>query len=94
MINFVVISYFTGYRYKLVIRRTVLMSIITAIMAFIVWGIEAGLSLFLSTESRWQSIVILAVCAGIGGLFYAAASLKSKLLTVYLVVELRHYKEN
>ena len=79
MINFVVISYFTGYRYKLVIRRTVLMSIITAIMAFIVWGIEAGLSLFLSTESRWQSIVILAVCAGIGGLFYAAASLKSKL---------------
>ena len=79
LINFVVITYFTGYRYKLVIRRTVLISIITAIMALIVWGLEIGLSRFLSTESRWQSIIIVAICVGIGGLFYAAISLKSKL---------------
>lgn len=79
MINLVVISYFTGYRYKFVIRRTVLISMFTAIMAFIAWGVEAGLSLFLSTESRWQSVIIVLVCAGIGGLFYTAVSLKSKL---------------
>ena len=79
LINFVVITYFTGYRYKLVIRRTVLISIFTAIMALIVWGLEIGLSRFLSTESRWQSIIIVVICVGFGGLFYAAVSLKSKL---------------
>lgn len=79
IINFVVISYFTGYRYNLVIRRTVLISIFTAIMSFIVWIVETGLSLFLNTESRWQSIIIVVVCIVIGGLFYAAVTLKSKL---------------
>lgn len=79
LINFVVISYFTGYRYNIVIRRIALISIFTAVMAIIVWGVEAGLSLFLNTESRWQAIIMVAVCVGVGGLFYAAISLKSKL---------------
>jgi O-antigen/teichoic acid export membrane protein len=79
VINFMVISYFTGYRYKLVIRRTVLISLFTALMALIVWGLEMGLSRFFSTESRWQSIIIVVICVGVGGLFYAAVSLKSKL---------------
>lgn len=79
MINFFIISYFTGYNYKLVIRRTALISVFTAIMAVIVWGVEVGLSLFLNTENRWQSIVIVLMCIVMGGLFYAAVSLKSKL---------------
>ncbi len=79
LINFVVISYFTGYRYNLVIRRTALITIFTAIMAFIVWALEVGLSLFLSTENRWQAILITGICVVVGGIFYAAISLKSKL---------------
>lgn len=79
IINLVIISYFTGYRYKLVIRRTMLISMFTAIMSFIVWGLEMGLSLFLSTENRWQSIIIVLVCVVVGGLVYIAAALKSKL---------------
>ena len=79
LINFSVISYFTGYQYKLVIRRTILISMFTAMMALILWGLERVLSLFLSTESRWQAIIIVVICIAFSGLFYAAASLKSKL---------------
>ncbi|MFJ8245857.1 oligosaccharide flippase family protein [Peribacillus asahii] len=79
VLNLVFISYFTGYRYNLLIRRILLISVFAAGMALIVWVVESGLQLFLDVESRWQSIVMVAICVGLGGLFYAAVALKSKL---------------
>lgn len=79
LMNLAFIKYFTGYSYHLVFRRTILISIFTGLMALVVWGVESGLLLFLSPESKWQALIIVLVCASMGALFYAAISLKSKL---------------
>lgn len=79
IMNLTVIHYFTNYSYKLVGRRTLLILIFSTVMGFIVWGLELVLSLFLNTESRLQSIIMVIICAGAGALFYASVSLKSKL---------------
>ncbi|MFJ7974523.1 putative polysaccharide biosynthesis protein [Peribacillus sp. JNUCC 23] len=78
-LNLFFIHYFTGYRYKLVIKRTILMSVFTAIMGLVVWGVESLLGLFLDPEIKLQAIVIIIISAIFGGLVYAAFSLKSKL---------------
>jgi hypothetical protein len=48
-------------------------------MGLAAWGMNILLSLWLTTEGRFQAILIVAVCAIFGALVYAALSLKSKL---------------
>lgn len=79
LINFYVIYYFTGYKYNLVFKRTLLMSIFTFIMTVFVVLITGGMSFFLDASNRWQAILIVIVAAGMGALIYFALSLKSKL---------------
>lgn len=80
ILNLFVIRYFTQFSYRLVVKRSILIFIFSAIMAFVVWGIESLLFSFgLQTETRWQAIIMTIICVGFGGLVYAAFSLKSKL---------------
>ncbi len=80
ILNLFVIRYFTQFSYRLVLKRSILICIFSAIMALVVWGIESLLvSLGLQTETRWQAIIMTIICVGFGGLVYAAISLKSKL---------------
>ncbi|MDQ0220296.1 polysaccharide biosynthesis protein [Peribacillus cavernae] len=79
LINMYVITYFTGYRYKLVIRRTLLMFVFTVIMMIVVFGVESVLTLGLNPEARFQAVLITAVCAIAGAAVYFILSLKSQL---------------
>lgn len=79
LINMYVITYFTGYRYKLVIRRTLLMSVFTFIMAIVVFSVQSLLTLGLNPEARFQAILITAICAIAGAAVYLILALKSRL---------------
>ncbi|MGN1402660.1 MAG: oligosaccharide flippase family protein [Bacillus sp. (in: firmicutes)] len=79
MINFYVIHHYTGYKYNLMIKRTVLMGVFTAIMAAVVWGFTSLFGLFLEPTARFQAIIIIIIGVLSGVLVYAALALKSKL---------------
>ncbi|MBD8006035.1 putative polysaccharide biosynthesis protein [Bacillus norwichensis] len=79
VINIIVIKKFAYYPFKLVYRRTLLIVIFNVMMAILVYAIYKGLLLFLTPESTFQSIVIILVCAGAGGIIYAFLGLKSGL---------------
>lgn len=79
LINFFVIYYFTGYSYKLVFKRTLLMVIFTAIMGIVVVLVTNGAGLFLDAESRMPAIAIIIIGVIAGALVYFLLALKSKL---------------
>lgn len=79
LINFYVIHHFTGYKYNLVIKRTVLMGIFTGLMALGVWGLTSLAGLFLDPTARMQAIFIIIIGVVPGILIYFALALKSKL---------------
>lgn len=80
LINLVVIKAFSGYSYKLVYRRSILIIIFNLLMALPVYGLYRVLTLFMSTESRIQSIIIIMLCAAVGGVIYVYLGLRSKLV--------------
>ena len=79
LINFYVIYYFTGFKYNIVLKRSLLMGIFTAIMATCVILTTAGLGFFLDGTNRLQAFPIIIAGVVVGVLVYAALSLKSKL---------------
>ncbi|PLT32231.1 polysaccharide biosynthesis protein [Bacillus sp. V5-8f] len=79
LLNLAFIHYFTGYSFKLVIKRVILMFMFAGAMALVVWGMEALLTHVLNPRGWWQAIVISVICALFGGVVYALLSLKSKL---------------
>ncbi|PPA71698.1 putative polysaccharide biosynthesis protein [Jeotgalibacillus proteolyticus] len=79
VINLLVIRHFAAYKYRIVVKRTLLMVIFNIIMAVPVMLAYFGLTLFMDTASRWQSIVILTICGVIGAFVYFVLSLKSRL---------------
>ena len=79
IMNMFFIRYFTGYRYKLVFRRTMLIFLLTAAMSLFVIPVQFLLSLILNPDSQLQAVIITVISALIGGLVYGLLSLKSKL---------------
>lgn len=79
VINLIVIKQFAYYPFKLVYRRTLLIVIFNVMMAIPVYVIYKGLLLFMTPESTFQSIIIIMICAGAGGIIYAFLGLKSGL---------------
>ncbi|WP_042345224.1 putative polysaccharide biosynthesis protein [Bacillus massiliigorillae] len=79
LINFFVIYYFTGYSYKLVFKRTVLMGIFTLVMGVVVVLLTSGLSMFLNPEHLFPAFITIVIGAGIGALVYFLLAVKSKL---------------
>lgn len=92
-INFIVIKKFAYYPFKLVYRRSLLIFIFNVMMAVPVFVIYKGLLLFMTTESTWQSIVIIIICAGVGGVIYAYLGLKSGLADKLFGARLQRVKQ-
>ena len=79
VINLIVIKIYSGYRFRLVYRRGILIVIFAGLM----WiGTEMTYKLglfFLSPSSKIQSLIIIFVCAAVGAGIYFYLSLKTKL---------------
>ncbi|KIL46394.1 putative polysaccharide biosynthesis protein [Jeotgalibacillus campisalis] len=79
IINLLVLRHFASYKYRKVVKRTLLMLIFNAVMAVPVLLVYFGLASFLNPESRLQALLILVICGGIGAFVYFVLSLKSRL---------------
>ena len=80
VINLIVIKSFSGYRYLLVWRRSLLIIIFAGLM----WGgteiVYKLLLLFLSPASKGQSVLLILISAGVGAVIYFYLGLKSGLV--------------
>ncbi|NHM33110.1 putative polysaccharide biosynthesis protein [Neobacillus terrae] len=82
IINLYVIKTYSGYPFRLVIRRTVLILGISALMWAGTFMVYKVLLLFLSPASAMQSILIIIICAMVGAVIYLYLSFKTKLINL------------
>ncbi|WP_066063326.1 putative polysaccharide biosynthesis protein [Neobacillus soli] len=80
LINLIVIKTFSGYRFRLVWRRSLLIVIFAGMMWAGTAIVYKLLSLFLSPASKGQSVLIILVSAGVGAVIYFYLGLKSGLV--------------
>lgn len=74
-------------------RRTLLIFILTVMMLLVSWLTKLFFSLFLSQESKFQSLLLILLVAGVGGFVYTYLSLKLRLAERLLgpsMIRLRH----
>ncbi|MBN8192054.1 polysaccharide biosynthesis protein [Bacillus sp. NTK074B] len=79
LINLYVIKKYARYQFQLILRRTLFIGALNAVMAGVVWVLYHFLVKFLSPEAGFQSIVLVAICGGVGALVYFYLSMRSKL---------------
>ncbi|MCA1066018.1 polysaccharide biosynthesis protein [Rossellomorea aquimaris] len=79
LINLYVIKKYARYQFRLIMRRTMFIGALNAIMAVVVLVLYGVLVQFLNPESGFQSILLVAICGGVGALVYFYLSLRSKL---------------
>lgn len=79
VINLLVIKYFAAYKYRMVVKRTLLMLIFNAVMAVPVLIVYFGLDLVMNPENRLHAVIILMICGLVGAFVYAVLSMKSRL---------------
>ncbi|WP_042354728.1 putative polysaccharide biosynthesis protein [Bacillus rubiinfantis] len=80
MINIIVIKTFARYPFRLVWRRSLLIALFAGLMWLGTEIIYQLLLLFLSPESKMQSVIIIIICALTGAVIYGYVSLKSGLV--------------
>ncbi|WP_428911278.1 putative polysaccharide biosynthesis protein [Niallia sp. Krafla_26] len=93
IINLIVIKKCTNFSFKIVWRRSVLISLFTLFMFLGAGGIYKLLLLFLSPESTLQSILIIAITATVGIVIYGYLGLKSKLVNFLFGTRVEKVKE-
>ena len=79
LINLYVIKKYARYQFRLIMRRTMFIGALNAVMAVVVLVLYRILVQFLNPESGFQSILLVAICGGVGALVYFYLSLRSKL---------------
>ncbi|KAA0562140.1 putative polysaccharide biosynthesis protein [Rossellomorea aquimaris] len=79
LINLYVIKKYARYQFRLIMRRTMFIGALNAVMAVVVLVLYGILVQFLNPESGFQSILLVAICGGVGALVYFYLSLRSKL---------------
>jgi O-antigen/teichoic acid export membrane protein len=79
LINLYIIKKYARYQFRLILRRTMFIGALNAIMAVVVLVLYGVLVQFLNPESGFQSILLVAICGGVGALVYFYLSLRSKL---------------
>ncbi|GIN38834.1 MULTISPECIES: putative polysaccharide biosynthesis protein [Heyndrickxia] len=79
LINLIVIKIFAKYPFKIIIRRTIFILLMNGVMAVVVLLVYKLLTLFLMTDSKIQSLIIVIICGGIGAVVYGYMGLRSKL---------------
>jgi O-antigen/teichoic acid export membrane protein len=80
LINLFVIRKFAGYPFRFVWRRSLLIILFSLAMIVAASVSYWMLTLFLSPESKFQSIIIISVCALVGAGLYGYLGFKSKLV--------------
>ncbi|HLO12580.1 MAG TPA: polysaccharide biosynthesis protein [Pseudoneobacillus sp.] len=80
LINLFIIRKFAQYPLRLVWRRSLLIIIFSGVMIAASGLTYWGLSLFLSPESKLQSILIICICAIVGAVIYFYLGFKSRLV--------------
>jgi len=80
LINLFVIKKFADYPFKLVIRRSVLIIIFTALMLMGAGAAYKILTLFLSPETTFSALLIVSICAIVGAGIYFYLSFKTRLI--------------
>lgn len=79
LINLYVIKKYARYQFRLIMRRTMFIGALNLVMAVVVLVLYGILVQFLNPESGFQSIILVAICGGVGALVYFYLSLRSKL---------------
>jgi O-antigen/teichoic acid export membrane protein len=79
LINLYVIKKYARYQFRLIMRRTMFIGALNTVMAVVVLVLYRILVQFLNPESGFQSILLVAICGGVGALVYFYLSLRSKL---------------
>jgi O-antigen/teichoic acid export membrane protein len=79
VINLYVIKKYARYKFELIIRRSVAIGIINAVMAVVVLILYGILKQFLNPASGFQAVILVVICGGAGALVYFYLSLRSKL---------------
>jgi O-antigen/teichoic acid export membrane protein len=79
LINLYVIKKYARYQFRLILRRTMFIGALNTVMAGVVLVLYGVLVKFLSPETGFQSIILVAICGGVGALVYFYLSLRSKL---------------
>ncbi|MGP9042798.1 putative polysaccharide biosynthesis protein [Cytobacillus kochii] len=80
LINLIVIKIFSGYQFRFVFRRSLLIIILTLVMTVITWVLYQILMIFLNPASGWHAIIIVFVCGGVGASVYFYLANKVRLL--------------
>ena len=83
-INIWVINRVTEYKSKVVVRRILLICMLTVVMAIVVWLTHKGLYMIAPADSKLLALVYSFVCAGIGAAVYGALSFKLGLAQMLL----------
>jgi len=76
VLNFLVIRYFLAYETKMLFRRILLITGLTLVMLVLAFFTKEALELVLNPDSKLQALVIIALSAGVGAIFYGFVSLK------------------
>lgn len=79
LINLYIIKKYARYQFRLIMRRTMFIGALNAVMAVVVLVLYGILVQFLNPESGFHSILLVAICGGVGALVYFYLSLRSKL---------------
>lgn len=82
VINLLVIKTYARYRFKLVWRRTILIGLFSLLMFLGAGAVYFVLTLFLTPDTVWQSLVIILICALAGILIYGYLGMRTKLINI------------
>jgi len=69
----------THFNIGLLLRRVLLMVILTVVMAIVTFAVKEALYLVMHPENRLSALLVMGVSAGMGGIVYVYASLKTRL---------------
>lgn len=83
-INITVINKVTNYNAKVVVRRILLILILTGMMLLAVWLTHTGLTALAPADSKLLALVYAVICAGVGGAVYGVISYRLGLAQLLL----------
>ncbi|GIN88164.1 transporter [Heyndrickxia sporothermodurans] len=93
LINLIVIKLFARYPFKTIIRRTILILLLNAVMAAIVIFLYKILTFVLTPDSKWQALMIVIICGAVGAIIYGYLGLRSKLADKLFGERMKKVKE-
>ncbi|TDM07677.1 putative polysaccharide biosynthesis protein [Macrococcus lamae] len=82
--NLLVIKKYAYFKFRSTVTEISQILLYSLLMVLIVEIVYLGLIQFLSVRDKWDALIILIICAAVGGLFYGYISLRTGLAEKYL----------